>query len=96
MLFLVVANQIIWPGFEFSLSFTKELFICLFILMIVSLIVAVSDNNVIGYRNTVPWRLPSELLLFKRITMGHHIIMVHTIQLSQCNVAVEHIGRFIF
>lgn len=32
-------------------------------------------NRVIGANGTIPWRLPDELQLFKRLTMGHHIIM---------------------
>ncbi len=41
----------------------------------VSLIVAMAKNRVIGAGNKIPWRLPNELQLFKRVTMGHHIIM---------------------
>jgi dihydrofolate reductase len=32
-------------------------------------------NRVIGRDNGIPWHLPNELQLFKRITMGHHIVM---------------------
>lgn len=32
-------------------------------------------NRVIGANGAMPWRLPDELQWFKRITMGHHIIM---------------------
>jgi len=32
-------------------------------------------NGVIGHGNAMPWHLPSELARFKRITMGHHIVM---------------------
>ncbi|HYA21296.1 MAG TPA: dihydrofolate reductase [Burkholderiales bacterium] len=41
----------------------------------ISIIAAMSRNRVIGKGNRVPWRLPGELQLFKKITMGHHIIM---------------------
>ena len=41
----------------------------------VSLIVAMGKNRVIGANGAIPWRLPNELQLFKRVTMGHHIIM---------------------
>ena len=34
-----------------------------------------AKNRVIGAEGRIPWRLPNELQLFKRITMGHHIIM---------------------
>ena len=40
-----------------------------------SLIVAMGKNRVIGNHGAIPWRLPNELQLFKRVTMGHHIIM---------------------
>lgn len=43
--------------------------------MITSIIVAVSQNNVIGKDNQLPWHLPADLQYFKRLTMGHHIIM---------------------
>lgn len=43
--------------------------------MIVSVIVAIARNRVIGAKGTIPWRLPDEQLLFKRLTMGHHLIM---------------------
>lgn len=43
--------------------------------MIISLIVAVSDNDVIGKENAVPWYLPADLAHFKQTTMGHPIIM---------------------
>lgn len=32
-------------------------------------------NRVIGANGTIPWHLPSELQMFRRLTMGHHIIM---------------------
>ena len=40
-----------------------------------SLIVAMTKNRVIGYENKMPWHLPAELAYFKRITTGHPIIM---------------------
>ncbi len=40
-----------------------------------SIIVAMSRNGVIGKDNAIPWRLPGELALFKRLTMGHPIVM---------------------
>lgn len=43
--------------------------------MLVSLIVAAADNDVIGKSGKIPWRLPSEQVIFKKITMGHPIIM---------------------
>jgi len=34
-----------------------------------------SRNRVIGANNRIPWRLPDEQQLFKKLTMGHHIVM---------------------
>lgn len=42
---------------------------------ILSAIVAMSSNNVIGKGNALPWRMPSDLKRFKEITLGHPIIM---------------------
>ena len=43
--------------------------------MIVALIAAVSENNVIGRDNTLIWRIPQDMKRFKEITLGHHVIM---------------------
>jgi dihydrofolate reductase len=40
-----------------------------------SLVVAIARNRVIGRDNALPWRLPAELAHFKRVTMGHPVIM---------------------
>tara|TARA_E500000178_G_C16937227_1_gene714586 strand:+ start:718 stop:1239 length:522 start_codon:yes stop_codon:yes gene_type:complete len=40
-----------------------------------SLIVAVSENNVIGTDNTLPWNLPNDMKYFKEKTTGHSVIM---------------------
>jgi dihydrofolate reductase len=40
-----------------------------------SLVVAMARNRVIGAGGRIPWHLPNELQLFKRITMGHPIVM---------------------
>lgn len=40
-----------------------------------SLIVAVSDNGVIGSAGDLPWRLSADLKRFRRLTTGHSIIM---------------------
>jgi len=42
---------------------------------ILSVIVAMARNCVIGVNNTLPWRLSDDLKHFKALTMGHHIIM---------------------
>jgi dihydrofolate reductase len=43
--------------------------------MLVSLIAAVAENGVIGREGALPWRLSADLQRFKRLTMGHPIIM---------------------
>jgi len=43
--------------------------------MILSLIVAMSTNRVIGLNNSIPWRLPADLKRFKSLTMGHCLVM---------------------
>jgi dihydrofolate reductase len=43
--------------------------------MTVSLIAAVAANRVIGNRGTLPWRLPDDMARFKRLTMGHPVVM---------------------
>lgn len=43
--------------------------------MKLSLIVAVSENNVIGRQGDLPWRLSADLKRFKRVTMGHVMLM---------------------
>ncbi len=41
----------------------------------VTLVVAVAENGVIGAKNGLPWRLPADLKRFKALTTGHAIIM---------------------
>ena len=41
----------------------------------ISAIVAVARNGVIGKSNALPWYLPAEMARFKEVTMGHPIIM---------------------
>lgn len=41
----------------------------------VAIIVAMTSERVIGSGDTLPWHLPEDLQLFKRLTMGHTIIM---------------------
>ena len=43
--------------------------------MLVSAIVAVSENNVIGRDGHLPWHLSADLKRFKAITTGHTILM---------------------
>ena len=39
------------------------------------LLAAVAANGIIGAKGELPWRLPEDLKHFKRLTMGHPIIM---------------------
>lgn len=43
--------------------------------MLISIIAAVAENNVIGKGNSLPWHLPADLKHFKETTMGHTVIM---------------------
>ena len=43
--------------------------------MKVSIIVAVSENNVIGKDNDLIWHFPKDTKFFKETTLGHHVIM---------------------
>ena len=43
--------------------------------MIVSLIAAVSKNDVIGKNNDLIWDFPNDTKFFKKTTLGHHVIM---------------------
>jgi len=44
-------------------------------MMDISLIVAASENRVIGKNNELPWHLPNDLKFFKKNTLGKPIIM---------------------
>ena len=41
----------------------------------ISFVVAMDNNRVIGKNNQLPWHIPADLKFFKRVTMGHPIIM---------------------
>ena len=43
--------------------------------MLVSAIVAVAKDNVIGHDNQIPWYLPADLSYFKKVTLNHPILM---------------------
>lgn len=43
--------------------------------MLLSIIVAQSENHIIGRGNKLPWYLPEDLKYFKRITQGKPIVM---------------------
>jgi dihydrofolate reductase len=43
--------------------------------MEIIIIVAVADNNVIGNKNDIPWRIKEDFEHFKKLTLGHPCIM---------------------
>jgi len=43
--------------------------------VIVSLVVAMAENHVIGRGGGLPWHLPKDLQYFKRLTVDHTVIM---------------------
>ena len=43
--------------------------------MLISAIVAISQNNVIGRDGHLPWHLSADLKRFKAITTGHSIVL---------------------
>ena len=43
--------------------------------MMISLIVAVANNGVIGHNNDLPWHISADLQNFKRITTGHCMVL---------------------
>jgi dihydrofolate reductase len=43
--------------------------------MRISLIAAMAANRVIGRQGNIPWKIPGEQKLFKKITLGHAVIM---------------------
>ena len=43
--------------------------------MIISLIVAMSRNRVIGNKGEIPWKLPADMKRFRALTMGKPIVM---------------------
>lgn len=53
--------------------------------MSVTLVVARGSNGVIGADGGIPWRLPADLAHFKRLTLGHVLVMGR--------VTYESIGR---
>jgi dihydrofolate reductase len=42
---------------------------------VISMIAALSQNNVIGRDNHLPWRIPEDMKHFREITRGHVVIM---------------------
>ena len=50
-----------------------------------SIIVAVDENFLIGNGNDLPWNEPADLKYFKKITMGHSLLMGYNTYLSIVN-----------
>jgi len=67
-LILFGAFRILDFGFHIALP-SKIAFV------IISFIVAVSENNVIGKANKLPWYLPTDMKYFKNVTWGMPVIM---------------------
>ena len=64
------------PGEKGSSSYIgSDLKVAILPWPIISIVVAVSQNGVIGVDNGLPWRLPSDLRRFKALTMGHPVVM---------------------
>ncbi len=43
--------------------------------MILSIIAALDERRGLGFENQMPWHLPADLARFKKLTMGHHLIL---------------------
>ncbi len=43
--------------------------------MAIFLIAAVAENGIIGKDNSIPWHLPEDLKRFKKLTIGHPVVM---------------------
>jgi dihydrofolate reductase len=41
----------------------------------ISIIAAIASNGVIGRAGGLPWHMPTDLKRFKRVTMGHHLLV---------------------
>ena len=41
----------------------------------ITLVAAVADNGVIGASGGIPWRIPEDFAHFKRVTLGHTLVM---------------------
>jgi dihydrofolate reductase len=42
---------------------------------LISMIVAMAQNRIIGAKNRLPWSLPADLANFRTITWGHKVVM---------------------
>ena len=41
----------------------------------ITIIAAIAKNNALGLNNQLIWHLPNDLKRFKKVTLGHHVIM---------------------
>ena len=41
----------------------------------ITIIAAIAKNNALGLNNRLIWHLPNDLKRFKKVTLGHHVIM---------------------
>jgi len=41
----------------------------------ITLVLAIADNGVIGNAGAIPWRLPDDMRRFKALTLGHTVVM---------------------
>ncbi len=41
----------------------------------ITIIAAIAKNNALGKDNQLIWHLPADLTRFKKVTLGHHVIM---------------------
>ena len=57
---------------------------------IISIIVAMSRQRAIGFRNRLPWHLPEDMAHFKALTTGHTVIMGRKTFESLPNGALPH------
>ncbi len=42
--------------------------------MVLSIIAAMAENRVIGYKNAMPWHIPSDRRRFRKMTWGHPVV----------------------
>lgn len=56
-------------------GFDNAAFLCYCTRMLISLIAAMAENRVIGYRNSIPWHISSDQKRFRAMTMGHPILL---------------------
>lgn len=43
--------------------------------MVMSIVVAMSENRVIGNKGDIPWKIPGEQKIFRRLTVGKNLIL---------------------